>query len=115
MPEICAAVAVAQLEKLDKIVQMRREAAKYYQEAIEGCKWLISQKVPEGYTHSYRTYAVRYEGEKEIGVSWKEFYKTYKEMGGDGFYAAWSIPYLEPVMADGNYYGKGLAKAILKT
>ena len=28
-------------------------------------------------------------------------------MGGDGFYAAWSVPYLEPVIADGNYYGEG--------
>ena len=107
LPEINAAMAVAQLERLEELVERRRQVAKLYAKAIEGCKWLIPQKVPEGYTHSYWTYAVRYEGEKEIGVSWKEFYRTYKKMGGDGFYAAWSVPYLEPVMADGNYYGEG--------
>lgn len=107
LPEVCAAIGVAQLERLDEIVERRRKIAKFYQEAIKGCNWLIPQKVPEGYTHSYWTYVVRYEGEKAIGVSWKDFYRTYKELGGDGFYAAWSLPYLEPVVADGNYCGEG--------
>jgi len=107
MPEICAAVAVAQLERLDEIVERRRQVAKFYEDAIGNCSWLIPQKVPEGYTHSYWTYAVKYEGEKAVGVSWKDFYKAYKENGGDGFYAAWSIPYFEPVIYDGNYHTKG--------
>jgi len=104
MPEICAAVAVAQLEKLDELVEMRRQAARYYEQAIEGCDWLIPQETPQDRTHSYWTYVVRYEGEKERGVPWRDFYKVYKEMGGDGFYAAWSPPYLEPLMAEGYYY-----------
>ncbi|KPJ57013.1 hypothetical protein AMJ49_03145 [Parcubacteria bacterium DG_74_2] len=107
MPEICAAVAVAQLERLEELVERRRQIAKFYQKAIEGCSWMIPQKVPVGFTHSYWTYAVKYEGEKTIGVPWKEFYRTYKEMGGDGFYAAWNVPYLEPIMSEGYYYGKG--------
>ncbi len=107
MPEMCAAVAVAQLERLDEIVKMRQQVAKYYEEAIADCNWLVPQKVPEGYIHSYWTYALRYEGEKAPGVSWKEFYRTYKEMGGDGFYAAWASPYLEPVIANGDFYQKG--------
>ena len=107
LPEVNAAIAVAQLERLDELVERRRQAAKFYEDAIQGCNWIIPQKIPEGCTHSYWTYAVKYEGEKAIGVPWKEFYRTYKEMGGDGFYAAWSVSYLEPVMADGNYYGRG--------
>ena len=43
---------------------------------------------------------MRYEGEDDIGIPWTEFRKTYVEMGGDGFYGAWSVPYLEPVMAE---------------
>ena len=31
------------------------------------------------------------------------FQKKYLEMGGDGFYGAWSVPYLEPVMSERNY------------
>ncbi len=107
MSEICAAVAVGQLEKLNKIVADRQEVAKYYQQAIDGCNWLIPQKIPDGYVHSYWAYTVRYEGEKTLGVSWKEFYRAYKQMGGDGFYAAWSVPYFEPVIADGGFCVKG--------
>lgn len=107
LPELNAAVAVAQLERLEEIVEKRVTIAKYFEEAIEGCSWLVPQKVPEGYTSSYWTYAIKYEGDESIGVSWREFRKAYIENGGDGFYAAWSVPYLEPVMQNGYYYGKG--------
>lgn len=107
MPELNAAVAMAQLERLEESVRKRKQVAKLYARAIKGCNWLIPQKIPKGYTHSYFTYSLKYEGEKTMGVSWKKFYQTYKEMGGDGFYGAWSVPYLEPVMAKGNYHGKG--------
>ena len=107
LPEVNAAIAVAQLERLEALVEKRKKIAEFYSKAIRGCDWLIPQKVPEGYIHSYWTFAVRYEGEEELGVSWKEFYNLYKKMGGDGFYAAWSIPYLEPVMREGKYYSKG--------
>ena len=42
----------------------------------------------------------KYEGEDQIGIPWTAFRKKYVEMGGDGFYGAWSVPYLEPVIAD---------------
>ena len=35
-----------------------------------------------------------------MGVSWQNFRKKYVEMGGDGYYGAWSVPYLEPVIAE---------------
>jgi len=33
-------------------------------------------------------------------VSWQGFRKKYIENGGDGIYAAWSIPYQEPAMCN---------------
>ena len=42
-----------------------------------------------------------------MGIPWKVFYKTYRDMGGDGFYAAWSIPYQEPALSSLGYE-KGL-------
>lgn len=107
LPELNASVAVAQLERLEEIVEKRITVAKYFEDAIEGCSWMVPQKVPNDCTNSYWTYAIKYEGEEVIGVSWKAFYKAYIENGGDGFYAAWSVPYLEPVMREGYYYGKG--------
>jgi perosamine synthetase len=107
LTELCAAVAVAQLERAEQIVKMRQDIARLYAEAIAGCKWMTSQAVPEGCTHTYWTYAVKYEGTAALGIPWKVFYKTYRDMGGDGFYAAWSIPYQEPALSSLGYE-KGL-------
>lgn len=106
MPEICAAVGLAQVERMDELVQRRQAVARLFDEAIAGCSWMLPQKVPEGLVNSYYTYALRYEGKDALGVPWKRFYKTYIELGGDGFYAAWQMPYLEPLMTKGMYYGK---------
>lgn len=107
MSEPVAALALAQTERVEEIVSRRQQIASMYARAIEGCSWLIAQEVPDGYTHAYWTYVAKYEGEEQIGVTWKDFYNAYKEMGGDGFYAAWSIPYLEPVIAEKKYMDSG--------
>jgi perosamine synthetase len=31
-----------------------------------------------------------------FGLSWSYFYKKFKANGGDGFYAAWMLPFNEP-------------------
>ena len=48
--------------------------------------------------NSYYTYAVRYEGEKKLGVSWYDFRMKFMELGGDGIYAANALIYNEPIM-----------------
>jgi perosamine synthetase len=106
MPELCAAVALAQVERIDELVTRRQAIARLFAEAIEGCDWIIPQQTPAEVVNSYYTYAVRYEGKEALGVSWKEFYQKYLELGGDGFYAAWSVPYLEPVINRMEFYGK---------
>jgi perosamine synthetase len=67
---------------------------------MSGCDYLVPQKVPTEYTHSYYTLGVIYEGQESIGVSWEDFRKAYVEAGGDGIYGAWSVPYLEPMVAE---------------
>ncbi len=96
LPVICAAMGLAQLEKLDMFVERRRQIASLYDEAVEGCPWLKPQKVPQGYVNTYWTYAMKLEGE-EYGMSWMDFRKTFLEQGGERFYAAWCVNYLEPV------------------
>jgi len=95
LPEICAAMALAQLEKLDMFVEKRRKIAAIYSKAVEGCSWLKPQKVPEGYISSYWTYGMKLEG-KRYGISWMDFRRTFLEEGGERFYAAWCVNYLEP-------------------
>lgn len=98
LPEVAAAVGLAQLEKVEEFVKKRQETAAKYLEAIEGCEWLIPQKTPDGYTNSYWTFAAKYEGEEKKGVSWYDFRKKFMEYGGDGIYAAWALLYDEPVI-----------------
>ena len=100
MPEFTAAVAYAQLERVDELVRLRKDSAKIFMEAIEECDFLVPQYTPEGYDNTYYSLGVRYLGEEKLGVTWTDFRKKYVELGGDGYYGAWSVPYLEPVIAD---------------
>jgi perosamine synthetase len=107
LPEVAAAIGLAQIQRLRHYVSLRQSIAKLFAEAIEGCEYLIPQFVPEGYVHSYWTYAMLYEGEQTSGVRWADFRRKFIEMGGDGFYAAWQVTYNEPVMKAMAFYGKG--------
>lgn len=100
MPEFTAAVAYAQLERVDELVKLRQDNAKIFMDVMKECDYLVPQYTPENTVNSYYSLGVVYNGQESIGVSWEEFRKTYVEMGGDGFYGAWSVPYLEPVMAN---------------
>lgn len=100
MPEFTAAVAYAQLERVDELVQLRKDSAKIFIDAIGDCEFLIPQQTPEGYENTYYSLGVRYLGEEKLGVSWTDFRKKYVDMGGDGYYGAWSVPYLEPVISE---------------
>ncbi|MBF0466464.1 MAG: DegT/DnrJ/EryC1/StrS family aminotransferase [Nitrospirae bacterium] len=98
LAEFNSAVALAQLERIDTLVDLRVRCAKMFMDVMSECDYLIPQKVPHGYTSSYYTLGVKYEGEASIGCSWKDFRKRYIQEGGDGIYGAWSVPYMEPMM-----------------
>jgi len=94
LPELCAAVALGQLEHLDELVTMRIEAARFYQQAVAGCRWLVPQATPPGYVHSYWTYTLKLANDNAF--TWADFRNKYLALGGDRFYAAWQLTYLEP-------------------
>ena len=96
MSELCAYEGYCEMESLTERIGDRQQQAKLYGEAIKGCEWLRPQFVPEGYRHSYFTYAVVLERDD---IKWKDFYNKFKELSGDTFYAAWSLPYQEPALA----------------
>lgn len=110
LPEIAAAVALAQVEKMDWLCQLRREAGTGYMTTIQemNTDLLIPQRIPESYTHSYFTFACLFNGEK-YGIKWQEFRKKYIELGGDGIYAAWQLVYNEPCFKN-NKIGWGRAR-----
>lgn len=96
IPELCAAVALAQLENIDELVNIRKKSAQAYMD-VSSCGWLTAQKVPDGCEHSYWSYVLKLDTDK---VSWKEFRDKYMEYGGDGIYAAWKLTYMEPLFTN---------------
>ena len=95
MPELCCAVALAQTERIDELVQKRVEVAKIFSEAVkEFQSWFKPQFVPKEYVHSYWTWAALL---KRDDVTWLEFRNKFASNGGDGVYGAWKLTYLEPM------------------
>lgn len=100
MNEVSAAVGLAQLERLDEIIGLRREVGRIFTEAVKDCDWLTPQEIPAEYESTFYTFSVVYTGDLKFGVTWREFYRRYLDIGGDGFYGACMNPYLEPVFTN---------------
>ena len=94
MAEIAAAVALAELERLDELVAMRIECAKRLDEVVKNCTWLIPQKTPPDRVHVYWAYVCRID---DGGPDYKLLRRKFIELGGDGFYGAWRSTYREPL------------------
>lgn len=94
MSDLCAAVALGQLERMDELVEARISSARYFEEAVKGCDWLRPQVIREGNTHSYWTYVAALDTDR---LDWHEFRSKFSELGGDGIYAAWKLAYQEPM------------------
>jgi perosamine synthetase len=97
MPELCAAVALAQVERAELLVAARRRAASRFAEVVAGAHWLVPQFVPSTHTHTYWTYALRID---RSDIAWQDFRDRFVAHGGDGIYAAWRLTYDEPFFAD---------------
>lgn len=94
LPEVAAAIGLAQVEKLDWFVKLRRKMAEKYHQVIEDtkCDWIKPQKTPKGDINSSYAFAATLENDE---VAWEDFRLKFIEYGGDGFYAAWTLCYLE--------------------
>jgi len=53
MTEVSAAIGLAQLERVHSLVSRRQTIAKMFDEVVEDCDWIVKQKIPNGYIHSY--------------------------------------------------------------
>ena len=100
--EFCAAVALAQFEKVDEKVKLRRDIAEIYKNLFKNFENFEPQEVPKGYKHSYFTYSVKSPFRKL--EDWKSFYKFHVNKGGDSFYAMMSTVYEEDVMRKNENY-----------
>ena len=106
--EFCAAVALAQFERVEEKVKIRRDVANIYSKIFSKFPQFEPQEVPAGYKHSYFTYSVKspFKNLKD----WKNFYTNHVNNGGDNFYAMMSPVYSEDIMKKLGYYEKNLDK-----
>ena len=102
MNEFTAAIALAQLEQLETKVEKRIENAEVLLDLIDDFEVLQPQKTPKHSTHSYYTFPCLL----NPMIKWQEFREKFNEYGGDGFYSAWSVPYLEPLMINRDFYNR---------
>ncbi len=106
LPEVNAAIALGQLERLDYLVSQRKQSASLFLNAMKGSDLFKPQFVPNNRTHSYYTLGVQYTGKETLGIEWEDFRSSYMDHGGDGIYGSWSVPYLEPVIRDRKFVAR---------
>ena len=97
LPEVAAALGLAQIEKIDWFVDKRKQMAEMYREVMKDSDLFHMQKIDDQDEHSYYTFAAKFVSKE---ISWYEFRDKYRENGGDGVYAAWTLCYLEDSIAE---------------
>lgn len=103
MPDVCAAIGLSQLEDVERLVQKRVLCASHYSDAVGDSSLLKPQGLPANATHSYWTWVAALDTTR---VSFEEFRACYMQNGGDGFYAAWKLSYMEPMFQNRALLGR---------
>ncbi|MDA9932380.1 DegT/DnrJ/EryC1/StrS family aminotransferase [Gammaproteobacteria bacterium] len=100
MNDLSAAMGIAQIERMNEIVDWRKHCGTRFLEAIKNFDWLIPQSANYDHVHSYYTFSFINNCYEKFGISWRDFYKMYKDKGGDGFYSCVAVPFTEPAFKD---------------
>ena len=94
LPEVAAAIALAQVEQMDSFVNRRQKIGSMYKEVVmsDGEGVLKEQFLPEGDKSSYWTFAAKI---VDDDIDWSDFRNKYISFGGDPIYASWALLYKE--------------------
>lgn len=103
MSELLAAVCLAQVERADELIHMRRQMSDHYASVARGTSILRPQSLEDGASHSYWTWVAALE---PGGPTWHEFRDTFVSNGGHGIYAPWRPAYLEPAFQNMRLLGR---------
>ena len=106
MSELQSAVILGQLERIEELVNVRLEVAKLFDEAIKGSGLVTKQHTPDYCVNSYWCYSMVLNTDNPA-VDWYKFRDLFQKNGGDGYYAAWKLTYMEPLFLNEiqNYSG----------
>ena len=101
LPELCAAIGLAQCERLSYFVELRELMGQSYLNTINDSDLFLVQKTESGYRNTYWTFAARFLG-NDYGISWYDFRKKYVENGCDVIYSAHQTINNEPCFKNSN-------------
>ena len=73
LSDIQSAIGLAQIEKLDYILEKRRNLAKRYNELLKGFEWIKCPIEPDGYYHTYQSYVCLLTNNKDLNILDNEF------------------------------------------
>lgn len=105
MTELQGAVALAQLNRIEHVVERRRERAEELTRSLEGFPGIQPPYVPSRTRHSYWLYMLHV-NEKELGVGTKEFGEALLAEGVPGWVQYCVKPlYCSPVFEQRRTYG----------
>lgn len=96
MSELQAAVAFAQLERSEELVNNRIEVSKIFDKVVDKTDILERQYEPDYCINSYWSYSLVLNTENP-DLDWYRFRDIFQKNGGDGYYAAWKLSYNEPL------------------
>ena len=104
MPELCCAVALAQVENIDALVDIRIKSAQIFEDATrEFHSWFRPQYVGADYKNSYWTWVCK---NMHDTATWSDIRDAFSSNGGDGVYGAWKLTYLEPMFQNMSLLGR---------
>ncbi|MDQ1471871.1 MAG: hypothetical protein QOJ99_3351 [Bryobacterales bacterium] len=66
MTDLQAAIGLVQLQRLDEMLEQRRELAARYSRGLAGCKWLVVPHEPAESQHNFQSYMVRLQGDAPL-------------------------------------------------
>lgn len=100
MPELAAAVGLAQTERYEYFINTREEIGLAMRDICADYTFMIPQKDIKGSRNTFWTFATRF---THPDVSWQDFRKKFIELGGESIYGCWALTYDEPVVSQGQY------------
>lgn len=95
MPEVCAAMGLAQIEKVHDLIKLRQAIGWLYEDVVNNCNWLRAQWTPPKVTHTYWAFGMILLTDNPED-DWKAFRAIFVGLGGSPFYGCWSLSYEEP-------------------
>lgn len=76
--DISAALGIAQLRKVDTLIEMRRRNAEYMTQRLSAIEEIMAPEIPADYFHVYQIYSARIQGDKNLRDELRNYLRSKK-------------------------------------